>query len=424
MRRRLVLAIAGVAAIAVLLLAVPLGIVLSNHYRDEELLRLQRDTVAATREIDVSTDQGDRVELPPSEDRLTVYGRDGRRLAGAGPALAPPPVRTALRRGKLTESSSDEMLSVAVPLLAHEHVTGAVLAQRPDKAADRDARGSWVVLGVVAMGIIVAAALAAALLGRRLAQPLERLATTAGRLGDGDFSVRSTHSGIRELDAVGAALDSTAARLDELIRRERAFSADASHQLRTPLQALRLELETIELRGDAPPEIATAIEQVDRLTATIYTLLAVARDTEPGEGTVDLGALLDDVESRWRGQLAASGRPLRMRLETPKTMARASAPVVSEVLDVLLDNAARHGAGTVTMTLRSRDGWVTVDVGDEGDGFADPGSAFERGTGQPGGHGIGLALARSLADAEGGRLAIANPGPGPTVRLTLAAPER
>jgi len=421
MRRRLVIAIAGVAAVAVLLLAVPLGIVLSNHYRDEELLRLQRDTVAATREIDVPTNPADRVELPPSADRLAVYDRAGRRLAGAGPRLAPAPVGEALRRGKLTETSSDGVLSAAVPLLAHERVTGAVLAQRPDDAAVSDARGAWLVLGVVALGIILAAALAAALLGRRLAAPLERLATAARRLGEGDFSVRSERSGIAELDEVGAALDSTSARLDQLIRRERSFSADASHQLRTPLQALRLELEAVELRGQAPPEIGAAIGQVDRLAATIDTLLAVARDTEPSEATVDLGGLVDDAESRWRGPLAISGRPLRVRLETRQTHARASAPVVSEVLDVLLDNASRHGAGTVTMSLRQREGWLILDVSDEGDGFADAALAFERRATAGSSHGIGLALARSLADAEGGRLAIADPGPRPTVRLTLAA---
>jgi signal transduction histidine kinase len=422
-RRRLVIAIAGVAAAAVLLLAVPLGIVLGNHYRDEELLRLQRDTVAATREIDVPTQPADRVELPRSPDRLTVYDRAGRRVAGTGSRSAPATVRAALRDGKVIETSGGGRLSVAVPLLAHERVSGAVLAQRPDDAADSDARDAWLVLGLVALGIILAAALAAALLGRRLAQPLERLAAAAGRLGDGDFSVRSERSGVPELDDVGAALDSTAARLDELIRRERAFSADASHQLRTPLQALRIELEALELRGDAPPEIGAAIAQVDRLTATIDTLLAVARDTEPGETTVDLAELLDEAESRWRGPLADAGRPLRVRLQTSAGRARGSAPVVSEVLDVLLDNAARHGAGPVTMTLRRRDGWLAVQVTDEGQGFADVATAFERRGGDGTGHGIGLALARSLADAEGGRLWIADPGPHPTLTLTLAAVE-
>ncbi len=424
MRRRLVLSIAAVAAIAVLLLAIPLGIVLSRHYRDEELLRLQRDTVAATREIDIPTNPADRVELPRSTDRLTVYDRAGRRVAGPGPRSAPSMVRATLRRGKLAEASGSGQLTVAVPLLAHERVTGAVLAQRSDSVAVDGARSAWLVLGLVALGIIAAAALAAALVGRRLAQPLERLAVAARRLGDGDFSVRSERSGVPELDQVSAALDATAARLDELLRRERAFSTDASHQLRTPLQALRLELEAVELRGDAPPEVAAAIAQVDRLSATIDTLLAVARDTGPREGTTDLGDLLDDAEMRWRGSLAASGRPLRMRVRTPDTEARASAPVVSEVLDVLLGNAEQHGDGAVTVTLHRRDGWLAVDVTDEGEGFADATTAFDRWAGDGGGHGIGLALARSLADAEGGRLTIAEPGPRPVVRLTLAVASR
>ena len=104
MRRRLVLAIAGVAAVAVLLLAVPLGVVLSRHYRDEDLLRLQRDAVAATRQIDVPRRAGDRVELPRSGDTLAVYDRSGKRIAGSGPARAPAAVRRALDSGGPTDA--------------------------------------------------------------------------------------------------------------------------------------------------------------------------------------------------------------------------------------------------------------------------------------------------------------------------------
>ena len=88
---------------------------------------------------------------------------------------------------------------------------------------------------------------------------------------------------------------------------------------------------------------------------------------------------------------------------------------------MLLDNAERHGAGPVTVSVRDRDAWIEVDVADEGQGFATtPRRAFERRGGDAEGHGIGLALARSLAHAEGGRLALADAGPHPKVRLTLA----
>ena len=306
-----------------------------------------------------------------------------------------------------------------MPLLSGERVTGALLAQRSDAEATSDARAAWLLIGAVSLGIIAVAIVAAMLLARRLARPLERVAGAARRLGHGDFSVRSQRTGIPEVDEVGAALDATAARLDDLLRRERAFSADASHQLRTPLQALRIELEAVELRGGAPEEIAAALAQVDRLSATIDTLLAVARDADPRDDVVDLGALIDDAESRWRGTLAADGRPLRVRLPADRARARASGPVVREVLDVLIDNSQRHGAGAVTLTLERRDGWLGVDVSDEGPGFNEPDRAFARGAGGGAGHGLGLALARSLAEAEGGSLTIVEPGERPTVRLTL-----
>jgi signal transduction histidine kinase len=96
--------------------------------------------------------------------------------------------------------------------------------------------------------------------------------------------------------------------------------------------------------------------------------------------------------------------------------------VVREILQVLFENAARHGRGTVTLAIAESDGWTRATVSDEGPGFGhDPESAFERGTSR-GGHGIGLALARSLAHAEGGSLSIVVPGPSPVVALVLRRP--
>ncbi|MEA2185006.1 MAG: hypothetical protein QOK16_17 [Solirubrobacteraceae bacterium] len=441
MRRRLVLAIAGVATMAVVLLAVPLALVLARSYRDEELLRLQRDTVATTRAIDLGGDRRDAIELPHSGDRLAVYDAGGRRVAGAGPPVAPDVVRTALRTRRPSDSERGGQLFVAAPLQTGERVTGAVLAQRSDAGAARRARNAWLALAAVAAAIIAVSVLAAVLLARRLAAPLERLATAARRLGEGDFSARAPRARVPELDAVAAALDVTAQRLDDLIVRERAFSADASHQLRTPLQALRIELEAIELRDDAPAELPAALAQVERLQTTIETLLAVARDApRSSAATTDLATAVSDLEERWRGPLAARGRPLRTAVHAQPALARAAPSVVGEIVDVLLSNAGRHGAGPVTVDVRELDGWLVLDVGDEGAGFGDdPERAFvRRGAGpdrfEPGAasavsadgnHGIGLALARSLAHAEGGRLSVLRPGPRPTIRLLLpVAPDR
>ncbi|MEA2149701.1 MAG: hypothetical protein QOD69_1531 [Solirubrobacteraceae bacterium] len=425
MRRRLILAIVAVAGAAVVLFALPLAVVLRDGYREQELLRLQRDTVAAARSIDVGTQAGDRIELPPGPDRLAAYDTAGRRVAGApsaGPPRADDVVREALRRrGPATRIRAGTLVA-AVPLLNGERVTGVLRAQVSDAAVVRRAHRAWLALAAAAAGVLALALLAAVLLGRRLASPLERVAVAAGRLGDGDFSVRAPRGGIREVDAVADALDLTAARLDDLITRERRFSADASHQLRTPLAALRLELEALQL-ADGPSEaIDRAVAEVERLQQTIDTLLSVARDAPRRDTTSELVALLTRIEHRWHGPLADAGRRLTLSVPSGVVTVRAAEGVIGEILDVLLDNAERHGRGAVAIGVRIVDAsWAAVDVGDEGPGFpADVERAFERRSPGAGGHGIGLALARSLAHAEGGRLTVTDRGPSPRVTLVLA----
>jgi signal transduction histidine kinase len=416
MRRRLVVAIAGVAAVAVLALAVPLALVLQRSYRDEALLRLQRDAVSATRGIDLSPRPKDPVELPPADAALSVYDRAGRLRAGRAVAPAPAVARRVLRTARPADTAAGGEVVVGVPLLRGERLTGAVVARRADSDAVGDTRDAWLILAGIAAAIIAAAALAAVLLARRLARPLERLTIAARRLGHGDFTARAGSDGVAEVAAVGEALDATAGRLDDLITRERAFSTNASHQLRTPLAALRLELESLQLREPGAPESEAALAQVDRLETTIDTLLAVARHRGDTNARVDLGALLAQVESRWHAVLAADARPLRTRGVDSGSVARASEDVVNEIVDVLVDNAHRHGTGAITLGLRRVDAWWALEVADQGPGFADT----DR-TAHHDGHGIGLELARSLAHGEGGRVVVSSSGPGPVVTLMLAA---
>jgi signal transduction histidine kinase len=409
-----VVAIAGVATAAVVLLALPLAVVLQRAHRDEDLLRLQRDTIAATRSIDLSARRDDPIELPSSGPALAVYDRAGRRVAGRGPAAAPAIVREVLRTARPADTTDENQLEVAVPLLDGERVAGAVHAERHASGAAHDTRAAWLVLAAIAVGIIGAAAVAALVVGRRLAQPLERLTAAARRLGQGDSTVRAGRADVPEVDAVGAALDATARRLGELIGRERAFTTNASHQLRTPLAALRIELEGLALRDPGAPELAAALAQVERVEATVDTLLAVARDDREPDARADLEALISAARERWHGILAADARPLRTLPAEEPAIARASENVVNEIVDVLVDNAHRHGAGAVTLGARRLEGWVALDVADEGPGFTDGGGSQE-----PGSHGIGLELARSLAHTEGGRLIVVSSRPGAVVTLLL-----
>jgi signal transduction histidine kinase len=418
MRRRLALAIVGVTAGAIVLFAIPLAVSLQKVYRDEDLIRLERDTVAATRGIDVGgAGGGDPIELPRSSDRRVVYSTSLAALAGKPDAGDRAVALDAIRKRRPAVRDTDQGMIAAVPLLTGERVAGVLVAARSGASAADDTRKAWLLLGALAAAVMLAAIAAAFFVSRGLSRPLERLAAAARRLGLGDFSVRAPRANVGEVDAVAQALDVTADRLGDMVARERAFSADASHQLRTPLTALRIELEAAELNGEqADP--AAALRQVERLEQTINTLLAAARGTRDGATDADLVAIAEDAEAAWRAPLAADGRRLRLELDRGGVRAAADAGVVREILEVLLDNAARHGQGTVNVAVRATGGWARLEIRDEGPGFNDAERAFERSDSRNG-HGIGLALARSLAHAEGGRLSIAIPGPNPVVTLVL-----
>jgi len=418
-RRRLVLAIAGVAGCAVLLFALPLAVVLQRSYRDEELLRLQRDTDAATRGIDLSSSPTDQIELPSFTGQIGIYTITGRRIRGAGPRIPDPATASALRTGAPSAAAPDGRLVVAVPLRNGERVAGIVRAQRTQANVSRRAHRAWLALAALGAGVVALAVLAALALGRRLARPLESLAAAAHRVGEGDFAARAEATNIPEIDEVGAALNTGSRRIGELMSRERAFSADASHQLRTPLAALRLELETLTLSSPARgPELAASLAQVDRLEVTIETLLGLARGTPPGEQKVDLAQAMRGLEARWHGPLAVEGRPLRMVIDVERAVAAISPAVLDEIVEVLMNNARFHGRGAVTVAVRRVGDAFTLEVSDQGPGFgSNVEQAFRRGSGA--GHGIGLALARSLAHAEGARLQITRSGPPPTVSLLL-----
>lgn len=421
MKRRLVLAIAGVAGGAVLLFALPLAVVLQRSYRDEELLRLQRDADATTRRIDLVRGGRDQIEVPRFDGQLSIYSVAGSRVAGAGPPQADGPTRSALRARRPSASADQGELVVSVPLLSGERVTGAVRARRTQGAVASRTNRAWLGLAALVATVVALAILAALMLGRRLSRPLEQLAIAARRVGEGDFSVRAQPTNIKEIDEVGAALNRSSQRVDELVSRERSFSADASHQLRTPLAALRLELESSALGSpERSAELRPVLTQVDRLQTTIETLLAVSRGTSAGEARTDLGRLLRELEARWRGPLAAEGRPLHTSLGVRPAIAAIPLAVLEEITEVLLQNAQVHGRGAVSVAVRRVGDAFALEIGDQGEGFTAGGEkAFQRGSGS--GHGIGLALARSLAHAEGARLQITDPGPRPTISLFLPA---
>lgn len=423
MRRRIIVGILMVTALAEVLFALPLAITIQRRLADQDQLELtQLAALVANRVADGHLVLAS-VPKPEREQELGLYGPTGRRLDGTGPEQIGTPNADALT-DRVVHTRAEGWLVVTVPVIEGGPVQGLIRTAEPLSAGASRVRVVWLQLAALACAALVLSAVAASALGRRLTRPLESLGRDAARIGEGDFTVTAAPTGLREIDSVGMDLSRTADRISSLFAREQAFTADASHQLRSPLTGLRLTLEA-ELahpRPDHREAITQALGDVERLEKTIDDLLNLARDTATPRAVVDLGDILDDIEHRWHETFAKSGRRLTVSSATDVTAPTISGAALTHVLDVLVDNARRHGAGDVVLAARGHRNAVSISVTDQGAGVADPSTVFERRTSAGGGTGIGLALARRLTEAEGGRLRLRGGGAGTTFEVTLPTP--
>lgn len=253
----------------------------------------------------------------------------------------------------------------------------------------------------------------------RLAGPFEDVADRATRLGMGDFRPVPARHGIPELDRVADLLDTSAAALAELIARERDLVGDVSHQLRSRLTALLLRLDELATHPDpdTAAEAEAALEQAERLGAVLDDLLRATEEARAATAEpVELAELLREVVADWQPQADADQRPLRLRV-ADALVARVTPGRLREALGVLIDNALRHGAGVVTLSARwtgvGPDRMVVVEVTDGGEGVPEDLAArvFDRGISGASSTGVGLALARALVEADGGRLELSSARP-------------
>jgi signal transduction histidine kinase len=440
-----------VTTLAVVLFALPLAVAVQRLYRSEAIGTLQEKAARAAVMVPDNLPTAPSQQLPDLGllSGVGVYDVAGHRLAGVGPD------RSALATGKTAQSRvgvEGGDLAVIAPIASDQEVAGTVRAAIPYSTVTYRVYRAWAAMALFAAIAIGLAAVIARRQALRLAAPLEQLTHAARALGDGDFSVRAQRSGLREADTASQALEDTAAHLGRLLDRERAFSSDVSHQLRTPLTALRVGLESAVTRTDA--DLRTALKDAlirsEHLSDIVEDLVSLLRQPGFTPVPVDVGAMLSEVGDRWQGPLDARGRGL-VRVVEPQ-LARCAAPpaALRQILDVLLSNALWHGEGTVTMTARQVEGGVAIDVSDEGPGMPDcpaqeecpddagyPGSPGDGSLAQDGsspddhspddhdargphdGHGRGLPLARSLAAAAGGSLVLGQAAPMPVFTVTF-----
>ena len=298
-----------------------------------------------------------------------------------------------------------DVISATAPGEEGETVT----VQEPRSSVTREVGRTLLIIALVALLAVVAAVLLAVRQANRLASPLTDLAETAERLGSGDPRPRHKRYGVPELDRVADVLDGSAERIARMLTAERRLAADASHQLRTPLTALSMRLEEITLTDDpdtVKEEATIALTQVERLTDVVERLLTNSRDPRTGSAvSFDLDEVIQQQLAEWRPAYRSAGRAHRAQM--PFAGADDRPPgAVAQVLAALIENSLMHGGGTVALRTRVTGNQAVIEVTDEGPGVpADLGARiFERTISGRNSTGIGLAVARDLAEADGGRL--------------------
>jgi signal transduction histidine kinase len=466
-RRRLVLSYLSLTLFVLLALGLPLGLTFANAERRRLVSDVQHDAFALALRADefvhdTVADASAPLTIPGLTrvvkhyehnvgGRVVVLDISGGVVADtatpAGQAVPKraadalrrdPEIAAALRGHEATVERSvaaGDTLVVAVPIVSDGRTDGAVMIAYPlttlDARIERNRLLLLALSGVIALVVL----LVSVLLARSFTKPLAELDEAAARLGEGDLRVRvPVPDDPPELSGLARSFNATAVRLEALLRSQQAFVADASHQLRTPLAALRLRLENLEAEGahGEADDLERALTEVRRLSQLVDSLLLLARAEQSVPATVDLD-LASLVEGRVDAWFAlAAERDVAIETNVASVAILGTPGRLEQVLDNLLNNALEVApGGTAVRVDASRQGdIVELDVCDAGPGMSEEqrARAFDRfwraspGRRDRGGFGLGLAIVRQLVTADGGSVELdVAPEGGLAVRLTLRA---
>jgi signal transduction histidine kinase len=429
MTRRLVLSYVGLAFLILLVLEIPLAVLASRHEHDLTAGQVEREASGLAAVTSEDVENGQIADLNAILDRY--HARTGGEIfvvnpghqvvarsagdsdndaAGEDRGL----VQAALAGRSATSFGSDEgqpWATAAVPLNIDGRPQWALLLGLAASSTERRVHEIWLSLAGLAAGVLVLTLLVGMLLARSLSRPLAHLESAVTRLGQGNLATRArTDDGPPQVRSLATQFNHMAVRLAELVDVQSRFVADASHQLRSPLTALRLRLENLEANADGPTadDMAAAGREVQRLSRVVDGLLTLnrAEGTTPDPRPVNVAEVIEERCEAWSA-LAEEHRA-HLHAECPAG-ARPVAMLVPGDLDQILDNLlanavdASPAGGRIRVNLAGGEpGSLELHVIDEGPGMAaeDRRRAFDRfwqGPGAARGNsGLGLAIVRQL----------------------------
>ena len=443
MRRIFLLALLGVGLVALLLSDIPFGFYLYQVERDRLLTQLQRDAFilggraedALENPSDQAFDESRALAIAYREEggaRVVIVDGGGTAVVtndqddsregldyGSRPEIAEALAGRVATGQRFSETLGIELVYVAVPVYSGSSVVGAVRLTFDEQAID-DAvsQQMWGVYLVALITLAFATALAV-VLSRILSRNLLGLGNVAARLSSGDLTARAEEpNGPKEITQLAAGFNAMAGRLESLINEQKAFAADASHQLRTPLTALQLRVERLRQSvadgSDTEEKFDEIEEEIQRMRRLIEGLLALGRASvdDLERVTQDIARIVRERVDNWEPLATEQG--VQVNVSVPSSVAVLAVPTaIEQIVDNYVDNALSlmPEGGELTVTVEHRDSRAVLTVSDTGPGIDQEQAArafdrFWRGNATHQGTGLGLAIVRQLAESSHATVAL------------------
>ncbi len=450
MTRRVLLSYLTITVIVLLVLEIPLAIFFQQRETDRLAVNVERDATALASLYEDALERRLSLDAQAASDyaartgaRVVVVGPNGLSQVDTGAAIdrdfsTRPEIQEALRGQRATgmrrsDTLGTDLLYVAVPVASGGTVHGAIRVTLDAKDVNATVRRFWLGLAGVAAVVLTAMAGIGWAIARSVTRPLRTLRDMADRFATGDLTPTAADPDAPpEIAALEATLNAMAHRLDQLLAEQRAFVADASHQLRTPLTALRLRLENLQSSQttlEGAEDLGAAIEETNRLAHLVGDLLRLARaEQTAAPEPADLAEIARDRVDTWSAVADAAGVSLDFVSPAVPVLVSAVPTGIEQILDNLIDNAitASPPGASVTVTVTSGQEHHHLTIADAGPGLSDEQKAraldrFWRLGGVTPGTGLGLPIACALAVASGGSLRLGD-SPAGGLAVTVALP--
>jgi len=367
-----------------------------------------------------------------SDDDQSKVGSD----YGSRPEIATAMAGTVATGSRFSQTLQTELLYVTVPVLSGSKVLGAVRLTYPKSVVTTAVNDQLKRLALVALTTVLLAGVAAFVVAQSVTRRLEALRSATEALADGDLTSRADETaGAPEIRSLSTSFNQMASRLDTLLTQQRTFAADASHQLRTPLTALRLRLERARdlLTTDpaaAEERLSAADVEAERLGTLVDGLLLLSRtDANNAPRTVvDLAVVARERVDAWHPLATELGLTLTLdaAISSPGL---AVATAAEQIVDNYIDNAmsASPPGGSIHVSVVPRQDEIVVEVRDQGPGMSEEDCVrafdrFWRAESGSAGTGLGLAIVARLAQASGATVDLkTSPGRGLIASATFQA---